>query len=121
MSHDVTYTCSTYRLGDIVDNGAGLGVAVIHGCQAVEALLSRRVPDLETDALPLGRRDMERHGARDKVGANSGTVVGGKGAGEKLVAQGRLARPSIANEDHLDGPSGMGRRVGTTHGDRNGG
>jgi len=53
----------THCVGDVVDHDGGLRAAVVHGRQAVVALLTRRVPDLKLD-----RRVVQAHGLREEGG-----------------------------------------------------
>lgn len=49
LGHPVFRFHEAARLRDVVDDQRGLGIAVVHGRQAGEALLARRVPDFEFD------------------------------------------------------------------------
>lgn len=56
-------------VGYVVDHNGRLGAPVVHGCQAVVALLARRVPDLKLD-----RRVVQAHSLRQEGGSDGGQI-----------------------------------------------
>ena len=81
----------THSLGDVVDNDGAVGVAVVHGCQRLVALLAGRVPDFKLDRRALVEGDgLGEEGSADGgfpvvielvLQASQRVVVGGWGRG----------------------------------------
>jgi hypothetical protein len=112
--------------GDVVDDERALRIAVVHGRQAGEALLARRVPDFEFDRA-VGQVAF----LRQEGGADCGLFVGFEGVVDEAEDEGGLWRSvwlvmyvglaaremgiaylsygCFAEEDQLDAAAGLGR------------
>jgi len=58
-----------FLVGDVVDDDDAVGAAIVRGCDGAEALLARRVPDLQLYRFPV-----QFNGANFEVDADGGDV-----------------------------------------------
>lgn len=81
----------------VENEGDGMRAAVIGRCERAEALLPRRVPDLE-----LGTLAVDVHRAHPEVHADRRRHPLAEGAVGKPRQQARLPHPRVADQQHLE-------------------
>lgn len=88
----------TGHVGHVIheDNSVHVAVVVLHHALP-EALLARRVPQLDLDALPV-----DLHGSLSEVHADGSLGAVGEAAGTEAVGQARFAHVGVADHDDLE-------------------